>query len=325
MTNNLSSQEEKIRSFWDRYVRRVHESGVQPPFDRWMVRRAEQYIAAHPDRRLSEPTPADVDAYLAELGRQPGLKGWQFRQAVDAIQKLFELVGVDWIAQVDWAHWRDSARELGADHPTVARDYGPVPQGLHGANPLPGPPPRGQGAESDGEGVSFAAIRQAHGRILEGVAATIRVRGLSIRTEQSYLHWIMRFIGFLGNQDPTAKGAEEVAAFLEHLALERKVSASTQNLALNALIFLYREVLKREDLDLGEFARAKRPRRLPTVLTHGEVTALLDQLAGTHWLMASLMYGTGMRLTRGQRGTESVGCVGVGPKTSNVIPVHRGC
>ena len=123
--------------------------------------------------------------------------------------------------------------------------------------------------------------------MLDRVAAAARVRGLAIRTEQTYLHWIMRFIGFLGNRDPTDRGAEDAAAFLEHLALERKVSASTQNLALNSLVFLYREVLKRADLDLGEFARAKRPRRLPTVLTHGEVTALLGQLEGTHRLMAA--------------------------------------
>ncbi len=83
-----------------------------------MLRRAEQSIAAHPDRRLAEQGPADVDDDLAALGRAPGLKGRQFRQAVDAIQILFQLAGVDWLARVDWDHWRDSARALGTDHPT---------------------------------------------------------------------------------------------------------------------------------------------------------------------------------------------------------------
>ena len=281
MPNNPSSHEEKVRSFWDRYIKSVHESGVKEPFDRWMVVRAEHYLAAHPDRRLAEQTPADVDAYLADLGRNAGLKDWQFRQAIDAIRMLFVLAGVDWLAQVDWEHWRASARGLGPDHPTVARDYQPLPGGAR---------------QPAGEPATFEAIRQTHGALLDQVAVAVRVRGLAIRTEQTYLHWIMRYIGFLGNADPTEKGAEEAAAFLEYLAVERKVSASTQNLALNGLVFLYREVLKRGDLDLGGFARAKRPRRLPTVLTHAEVAALLARLSGTHRLMASLMYGTGMRL-----------------------------
>jgi integron integrase len=280
MPDNPSSHDDKVRSFWDRYVGKLHESGIKPPFDRWTVGRAEEYIAAHPERRLEEQTPADVDAYLSHLGRQAGLKDWQFRQAVDAIRLLFVLAGVDWLGRVDWEHWRASGRTLAADHPTVARDYRPV--GPH-TGPAAEPP-------------SFAAIRAAHGALIERATAAIRVRGLAIRTEQTYLHWIMRYIGFLGNADPAEKGAAEVAGFLEHLTIERKVSASTQNLALNALVFLYREVLKRADLDLGDFARAKRPRRLPTVLTHEEVAALLGRLSGTQRLMVSLLYGTGMRL-----------------------------
>ncbi len=280
MPVNPSTYQEKVQSFWNLYIEKLHESGVKPPFDRWTVRRAEQYIAAHPDRRLADQSPADVDAYLTELGRQAGLKDWQFRQAVDAIRMLFALAGVAWLDRVDWEQWRASARALEPEHPTVARDY----------------------TESPGEKVARAEpasldeIRRVHAPLLDRVTAAIRVRGFSIRTEQTYLHWIMRFIAFLGNADPTAKGAAEVSAFLEYLAVERKVSASTQNLALNALVFLYREVLKRGDLDLGDFARAKRPRRLPTVLTHAEVTALLERLSGTQRLMASLLYGTGMRL-----------------------------
>lgn len=93
MPNNPSTHEDKVRSFWDRYIQKVHESGVKAPFDRWMVMRAERYIAAHPDRRLAEQIPTDVDVYFADLGRKPNLKGWQFRQAVGAIRKLFALAG----------------------------------------------------------------------------------------------------------------------------------------------------------------------------------------------------------------------------------------
>jgi integron integrase len=281
MSPALSTRDEQIRSFWHRYVEKVRESGVKAPFDQWMVKRAEQYIAAHPDRRLSEQTPADVAAYLTELGRQGTLKDWQLRQAVDAIQMLFALAGVAWLDEVDWQGWRDGARTLPHSHPTVARDYEP-----------PFAPPK----EPPAEPLAFAAIRAAHGPLLAKCVAAARVRGFAIRTEQTYLHWIMRYIAFLGNADPTTKDAAQVAAFLEHLAVERKVSASTQNLALNSLVFLLREVLGRDDLEFGDFARARRPRRLPTVLTHAEVSALLARLTGTHRLMVALLYGTGMRL-----------------------------
>ena len=297
MPPNPSTQEEEIRSFWHRYTEMVRNSGIKTPFDTWMVRRAEHYIAAHPDHRLADQTPAEVDAYLADLARNPALKGWQFRQAVDAIRMLFVLAGVQWLEQVDWQQWRDSARALGRDHTTVAQDYRRVPAVGPRGDPLDQSGGAGEVAEGPGlEGDSFAAIRQAHGRLLDRVAALIRGRGLATRTEQTYVHWIMRFIRFLGNRDPTGIGAAEVAAFLEQLASVGMVSASTQNLALNSLVFLYREVLRREDLDLDEFARARRRRRLPTVLTHAEVAQLLAQLTGTERLMVSLMYGTGMRL-----------------------------
>ena len=122
MPNNPSTHMDKVRSFWDRYVQKLHDLGIKPPFDRWMVVRAEQYIAAHRDRRLAEQSPAEVDAYLADLGRKPGLKGWQFRQAVGAIQILFALVVVDWLNRVDWERWRVSARDQSPELSPPAAD-----------------------------------------------------------------------------------------------------------------------------------------------------------------------------------------------------------
>jgi hypothetical protein len=259
MAETPSTTEDMIRSFWDRYIQRLYESGIKPPFDRWMVVRAEQYIATHPDRRLADQGPADVNTYLAVLGRQTGLKAWQFRQAVDAIQKLFELVGVNWLGEVDWAYWRDSAQGLEATHPTVARDYLPLP----GAN-VAGAAPDAAGEEPPGGETTLAAVRAAHGALLDQVTKTLRLRGLAIRTEQTYLHWITRFFAFLGTRDPLSQGPAAIGAFLEDLALVRKVSASTQNLALNALVFLYREVLRRENFDLGV-----RPCQTAAAPTHG--------------------------------------------------------
>ena len=133
-------------------------------------------------------------------------------------------------------------------------------------------------------------------RLLDRVRARMRVLHHSPRTERSYVDWIRRFILFHGKRHPAELGSEAVEAFLTDLAVERAVSASTQNQALNALAFLYREVLGRELGDLSRAVRAHAPQRLPVVLTRDEVRALLGQLAGTESLVAALLYGAGLRL-----------------------------
>jgi site-specific recombinase XerD len=133
-------------------------------------------------------------------------------------------------------------------------------------------------------------------RFLDQVANACRLRHLSYRTEQSYVGWVKRFILFQGKRHPRDMGAAEVRAFLTHLARNRGVSASTQNQALNAIVFMYREVIRRDPVDFGEFQRAKRTKRLPAVMTRDEVQRVLAHLEGTYGLMARLLYGTGMRL-----------------------------
>jgi len=132
--------------------------------------------------------------------------------------------------------------------------------------------------------------------LLERVREAIRVRHYSIRTEHSYVQWVKRFILFHNKRHPNDMGAPEISRYLTHLAVQGGVSASTQNQALNALNFLYREVLGREMGTLQDVTPAKRPRRLPVVLTRQEVAALLRHLRGDNWLMAALMYGAGLRL-----------------------------
>lgn len=133
-------------------------------------------------------------------------------------------------------------------------------------------------------------------RLLDQVRELIRIRHYSIRTEQAYLQWIKRFILFHGKRHPTDMGAEELTQFLSHLAIQRNVSASTQNQALNSILFLYRDVLKIQLPWLDDVQRAKKPQHLPVVFTREEVRALLAQLEGTLWLMAMLTYGAGLRL-----------------------------
>ena len=132
-------------------------------------------------------------------------------------------------------------------------------------------------------------------RLLDQVGLALRARHYSPRTEKAYVGWIRRFILFHGKRHPAELCAPEVNAFLTKLAVEDHVSASTQTEALSAILFLYRHVL---NVDLGdlEIVRARRPQHLPVVLTRQEVTSILNHLAGTKWLIAACMYGTGMRL-----------------------------
>ena len=136
----------------------------------------------------------------------------------------------------------------------------------------------------------------ARPKLLDQVRLALRSRHYSRRTERTYLHWIRRFILFHRKRHPAEMAEPEINAFLTHLAVRGKVSASTQNQALSGLLFLYRHVLKQELGDLGDVIRARRPKRLPVVMTREEVKAVLGQLEGDKWLMASLMYGAGFRL-----------------------------
>jgi len=137
--------------------------------------------------------------------------------------------------------------------------------------------------------------------LFEVMRERIRTRHLALRTEQAYLQWVRRYVNFHGRRHPREMGAPEVEAFLTHLAVGAKVSASTQNQALQALLFLYRHVLDVELSWLDNVTRASRPRRLPVVLSAAEVRAVLAELDGTCWLIASLLYGSGLRLMEAHR------------------------
>lgn len=133
-------------------------------------------------------------------------------------------------------------------------------------------------------------------QVLDQTRDLIRLRHYSIRTEEAYLRWIIQFILFNDKRHPSEPGEAEITRFLTHLAVDRKISASTQNQAMSAMLFLYRDVLK-EPLDwLDNFERAKKSLRLPVVLTQHEARSVLLHLEGSAWLVASLLYGSGLRL-----------------------------
>jgi integron integrase len=150
--------------------------------------------------------------------------------------------------------------------------------------------PRSDPGHPSGESV------ESRPRLLDAVRTALRTRRYSVRTEKAYVGWIRRFILFHAKRHPETMGEPEIGAYLSHLATDAQVSASTQNQALAAILFLYQEVLRRELAWLGDLVHAKRPARVPVVLNRDEVRAVLRGLSGPPYLVSALLYGAGLRL-----------------------------
>jgi site-specific recombinase XerD len=136
---------------------------------------------------------------------------------------------------------------------------------------------------------------------LQQIINQIRVRHYSRRTEDTYIHWIKRFIYYHNKRHPKDMREREVSEFLTHLAVNGNVTASTQNIALNALVFMYRHVLERPLDEMEGIVRSKRPQRFPVVLNRQEVGRILNNLKGQQWLIGCLQYGSGLRLIESVR------------------------
>lgn len=278
---------EAASRFFDNYLKYLIDASVPEKQRRWYVKRVEEFIKAQNGRKIKSLSGTDISQYLEMIGRQNRLSGWQFRQIIDAIRILYcDHLKTDVCQEVDWDYWLDSAKQLEIDHPTTARQLSPEELSFI--------------KERKGEG-PLNRVREEHRDLFIRFTTEIRRRGYSYRTEQSYEQWLGRFILFCRNASPEEVGGTEVKAFLDYLVVRRNVSASTQNQALNALAFLYNQVLERDLGELGAFIRSKRSRPLPVVLSRAEVTALLARMEGTQHLIASLLYGTGMRLLEGLR------------------------
>lgn len=270
-----------VARFWDRFITFLADHGVKESVRPWYVRRIEHYLSAIDGKKLARHTEEDVKRYFSDLGLNQRLKDWQFRQSVDAIRQLFRFIDTDLQHQVDWQYWLDSSQSLAPDHRTTARDIVlPDVSSQHG----------------EGEKMSIKQLKDKYADVRNAFITEIRHRAYTIATEQTYEYWLFYFIAFHNGHDPRQMGGDEVARFLEYLAVNRNVVASTQNLALNALVFFYNHVINQPFAELENITRAKRSRRIPTVLTKKEIAKLLQQLSGTRWLMAALQYGTGMRV-----------------------------
>lgn len=291
MTPNSPSPEtgSTVSNFWIRYLALLRKHAVQERHLYLYRQNVEQYLQAYNKRKLLTHTNEELTLYLERRSAEPSLSDWHFRQTAKALKILFcDLLKAEWCSKIDWAHWIEDARRLSQNHPTIARESGPAesdskPQLKAEPTPLFKAEPT-------------RSLQKQFPELHRNIVTAIRVKGYAIRTEQTYLQWMERFIRFHDWRPVDSLASNEVNAFLEYLAVKRNVSASTQNQALCAIVFVFGNVLKRDLGKFGDFARAKRPHQLPVVLSQAEVRALLQGLKGRHSLMGGLLYGTGMRL-----------------------------
>ena len=271
--------------FWDKYILKTIAYNVPEGARRWYVRHVEDFIKAQSGRRLVTLTADDIENYLKKKGRSATVADWQFKQVVDALRILFtEIVTPVWGNVFDWSGWRDGARELPADHATLARSVGNDDK--NGSLPT---------NSSNDKGVE--QFKQRFPDLYTRFIAVVRSLQYSIRTEKTYIHWISRFVlhGRFSTVDDIR--IDKITPYLEHLAVNRNVAPNTQRIALNALVFFYRHILKLELDSKLDFRRAKKPQRLPVVLSRDEINRLLDGISTAPYrLMASLLYGSGLRL-----------------------------
>ncbi|HDL89644.1 MAG TPA: integron integrase, partial [Thermodesulforhabdus norvegica] len=280
MDDSTSGSYDSASRFWDKYIDLLLNHGVKESVRRWYVRRIEQYIEFYSDERLRTHTKNHLDEYFTHLGREETLSDWQFRQSVDAIRILFcALLKSDSCSEVDWDYWSEASVGLATGHDTIAREA--VAVDIPDKNLSESP---------------TVDVRVRFPEELGSLTTRIRTLGYSIRTEKSYVQWVVRFLARQPYDDLAELDAQDVRDYLDYLVVHRNVSASTQSQALNALLFFFKNVLERDFGELGDFVRSKRAKRLPTVLSPQEVNAMLIELKGVHYVMAALLYGTGMRL-----------------------------
>lgn len=259
------------------YFQVLREQGVAeqdaPLYAHW-VRRFFQCRKGN--RRRRDLGREDIEAFLQTLRNAPDVAGRQVSQAREALELYYEQFRGLALAPRDA---RPSTREPAEPHPSETGRRADATRR----------PPRRKSPEADPE-----ALEQA-------VRTALRTEHYALRTEKAYLQWIRRFVAYHHGRRPSDMGAPEIHHFLSYLAVDRRVAAATQNQALNALVFLYRKVLKKEVGDFGDFPRARRPKRLPVVLSRKEVQALLSRIERTEGLVVRLIYGAGLRISEALR------------------------
>ena len=285
MSDVSSQREARSKAAREAYIRCLQDEHV--PFKSWefYITRLRQFLSASSCRSSASLDEQEISQLLTSFGQRDDLRDWQFAQLVDAVRIYFVcFIKSPAANSIDWHYWSSSSRAIGHDHATTGRSSRPEEllrdKIQNGKN-------------------SLSAVRRQHEDLIVRCVTEIRARGYAYKTEQVYESWICRYIEHCQGVAPTEAGVGSVAGFLNELVVSGNVSASTQNQALNALVFLYEKVLHMPVGQLENLARSKRKKTVPVVLTRQEVRSLLSQLDGWQLQVVSLLYGTGMRLMEG--------------------------
>jgi integron integrase len=307
------------------YVAVLRELGAVEKSIPYHVKWVRTFFERHPGRPRRELGRGEIETFLRELSR--GATNWQVSQARTALEVYYEQFrGIALSPRPDGESGGgqgtggDAKSRVLSERPTeppavVAHDT-EVERCVkqieeieeRGAELGLGDPREGgnlkletgnlggsrRGGEAGGRENSGGGVNEE--LLAAKVRECLRVAHYSYRTEQTYLSWILQFVRYHGGRKPSQMEAEDVKSFLRHLAEDRQVAASTQNQALNAVVYLFRNVLEKDIGDFSDFQRARRGLRLPVVASRAEVKAVLDGLAGRERFMAVLLYGTGMRI-----------------------------
>lgn len=271
MGENSPKQSAATQKFWNAFKACVEENRVRPDRSPFYVKWAQTFVDFLPGKRLRDRSRQDIEAFIADMGKQPGLEDWQVKQAEHALKILYETFLPGYAS---YAAAKPAQQDTEKKPRTSA-----VKTGDFRDRVVPG------------------EVERLYSNLVDALKSEIRTRHYSIRTESAYLDWVRRFIAFHDYADPgSMDAAVAVKKYLDYLAMTREVAASTQNQALNALVFFYNHAMCKPFGEMDSFVRAKRPQRMPEVMTRDEVKTLLDQMEGISALMAGLMYGGGLRL-----------------------------
>jgi integron integrase len=272
VTGHESGWDERWARFSLGLLHRGVVAGKHDFYRNWV----RKFIGLMKPRKWNQALREDVEQYLATLVCE-GKLGWQIAQASEALELFYqEVAPMEW-AQRDWPK-TPSTLELGPGRPAEV----PRPPLERSSNFL---------GKSD-----FGTLEKRWEGFVGEVRERLRAERYAYRTEQSYLEWVKRFLLFVRPSQRSELGREALEEYLTFLALERRVSSSTQNQAFNAILFLFRHVLKTEVGTMAEIPRAPTSRRVPVVLSKVEVASLFEQMRGVGLLMAQLMYGSGLRV-----------------------------
>ncbi|MFC1495288.1 integron integrase [Thermodesulfobacteriota bacterium] len=265
----MRDKQSDVNRFWDRFRDAVIKHGVPETYADWYVKWGQKFALSIKGKPLRERTLEDIKTFLSRIKLQKGFNKFQIEQARKALYILYY-------------------------------KYLKVPVDFS-KNEESGIPERKQGysrdIESDNNDFIFKKdVKKSHRELIDKIRKELRYKHYSLKTEYTYIDWAVRFISFFKGASPEKLGAKDIKKYLDYLAVERQVASSTQNQALNAIVFMYTQVLKQDPGNFSDFVRAKQKRNIPVVLTIDEVGAVLSNIDGKMLLMAGLLYGSGLRI-----------------------------